>query len=78
MLTASFTALDPKRKFAAPLCRPRQDELLGRRQPDMSRREGSPDYRVCHCVLMNELSGAALPSQKFGANAAWLRLNVIL
>jgi hypothetical protein len=27
---------------------------------------------------MNELAGAALPSQKFGANAAWLRLNVIL
>jgi hypothetical protein len=29
-----------------------------------------------HDVLMNELAGAALPSQKFGANAAWLRLNV--
>jgi hypothetical protein len=27
---------------------------------------------------MNELAGAALPSQKFGANAAWLRINVIL
>jgi hypothetical protein len=27
---------------------------------------------------MNELAGAALPSQKFGANAAWRRLNVIL
>jgi hypothetical protein len=27
---------------------------------------------------MNELAGAALPSQKFGANAAWLRLNVML
>lgn len=27
---------------------------------------------------MNELAGAALPSQKFGANAAWLRLNVLL
>jgi hypothetical protein len=27
---------------------------------------------------MNELAGAALPSQKFGVNAAWLRLNVIL
>ena len=24
-----------------------------------------------HDVLMNELAGAALPSQKFGANAAW-------
>jgi len=31
-----------------------------------------------HDVLINELAGAALPSQKFGANAAWLRLNVIL
>ena len=31
-----------------------------------------------HDVLMNELAGAALPSQKFGANAAWLHLNVIL
>lgn len=31
-----------------------------------------------HDVLTNELAGAALPSQKFGANAAWLRLNVIL
>jgi hypothetical protein len=31
-----------------------------------------------HDVLMNELAGAALPSQKFGANAAWPRLNVIL
>jgi hypothetical protein len=27
-----------------------------------------------HGVLINELAGAALPSQKFGANAAWLRL----
>ena len=31
-----------------------------------------------HDVLMNELGGWALPSQKFGANAAWLRLNVML
>ena len=31
-----------------------------------------------HDVLTNELAGAALASQKFGANAAWLRLNVIL
>jgi len=31
-----------------------------------------------HDVLINELAAAALPSQKFGANAAWLRLNVIL
>lgn len=29
-------------------------------------------------VLMNELAGWCLPSQKFGANAAWLRLNVLL
>ena len=27
---------------------------------------------------MNELAGGALPSQRFGANAAWLRLNVML
>ncbi len=31
-----------------------------------------------HDVVMNELAGAALPSQKFGANAAWLRMNVLL
>lgn len=31
-----------------------------------------------HDVLKNELAAAALPSQKFGANAAWFRLNVIL
>jgi len=31
-----------------------------------------------HDVLINELAAAALPSQKFGANAAWLRLNVLL
>lgn len=31
-----------------------------------------------HDVLTNELAAEALPSQKFGANAAWLRLNVIL
>ena len=31
-----------------------------------------------HDMLMNELAGAALPSQKFAANAAWLRLNVIV
>jgi hypothetical protein len=30
-----------------------------------------------HDVLTNELAAAALPSQKFGANAAWLRLNVM-
>lgn len=31
-----------------------------------------------HDVLTNELAAAALPSQKFGANAAWLRMNVLL
>jgi hypothetical protein len=31
-----------------------------------------------HHVLANELAASALPSQKFGANAAWFRLNVIL
>lgn len=31
-----------------------------------------------HHVLANELAAATLPSQKFGANAAWFRLNVIL
>jgi hypothetical protein len=30
-----------------------------------------------HHVLANELAARALPSQKFGANAAWFRLNVI-
>lgn len=32
----------------------------------------------CHDVLKNDLAAAALPSQKFGANAAWFRLNVML
>jgi hypothetical protein len=31
-----------------------------------------------HHVLTNELAAEALPSQKFGANAAWFRLNVLL
>ena len=31
-----------------------------------------------HDVLANELAASALPSQKFGANAAWFRLNVVL
>jgi Transposase DDE domain group 1 len=30
-----------------------------------------------HDILTNELAAEALPSQKFGANAAWVRLNVI-
>ena len=32
----------------------------------------------CHDVLANELAAAALPSQAFGANAAWFRMNVML
>lgn len=31
-----------------------------------------------HHVLTNELAAEALPSQHFGANAAWLRLNALL
>lgn len=31
-----------------------------------------------HDVLTNELAAEALPSQKFGANAAWFRLNAML
>ena len=31
-----------------------------------------------HHVLTNELAAEALPSQKFGANAAWSRLNAML
>jgi hypothetical protein len=31
-----------------------------------------------HHVLTNELAAEALPSQNFGANAAWLRLNALL
>jgi hypothetical protein len=31
-----------------------------------------------HHVLTNELAAEALPSQKFGANAAWFRLNAML
>jgi len=31
-----------------------------------------------HDVLTNDLAAEALPSQKFGANAAWVRMNVLL
>ncbi|MEK7232892.1 MAG: IS1380 family transposase [Elusimicrobiota bacterium] len=31
-----------------------------------------------HDILKRDLAAAALPSQKFGANAAWFRMNVIL
>lgn len=41
-------------------------------------REKAGTIEHAHDVLMNDLAGAALPSQKFGANAAWLRLNVLL
>ncbi len=30
-----------------------------------------------HDVLKNEIAAAALPNGKFGANAAWFRLNVL-
>lgn len=33
---------------------------------------------LAHDVLTNELAAEALPSQKFGANAAWFRMNVML
>lgn len=33
---------------------------------------------LAHDVLTNELAAEALPSQLFGANAAWFRLNVML
>lgn len=32
----------------------------------------------CHHVMTNELAAEALPSQKFGANAAWFRMNAML
>lgn len=32
----------------------------------------------CHHVMTNELAAEALPSQKFGANAAWFRINAML
>ena len=34
--------------------------------------------KQAHDVFMNGLAGWYLPSQKFGANAAWLRMNVLL
>ncbi len=33
---------------------------------------------LAHDILTNELAAEALPSQKFGANAAWFRLNIML
>jgi hypothetical protein len=39
------------------------------------KRSGTVEH--AHDVLKNELAGAALPSAKFGANAAWWRLNTL-
>jgi len=41
-------------------------------------RSGGQAVEHAHHVLTNELAAEALPSQKFGANAAWFRLNVML
>ena len=41
-------------------------------------RSGGQAVEHAHHVLTNELAAEALPSQKFGANAAWFRLNVLL
>jgi hypothetical protein len=40
-------------------------------------REKAGTVEHAHHVLKNELAAAALPSGKFGANAAWSRLNVL-
>jgi hypothetical protein len=41
-------------------------------------RSGGQAVEHAHHVLTNELAAEALPSQKFGANAAWFRRNVLL
>lgn len=41
-------------------------------------REKAGTIEHTHDILKNDLAAAALPSQKFGANAAWFRLNCIL
>jgi hypothetical protein len=41
-------------------------------------RSGGQAVEHAHHVLTNELAAEALPSQRFGANAAWFRLNVML
>lgn len=41
-------------------------------------REKAGTVEHAHHVLKNELSASCLPSDKFGANAAWFRLNVLL
>jgi len=40
-------------------------------------REKAGTVEHTHHVLKNELAAAALPSGKFGANAAWFRLDVL-
>ena len=40
-------------------------------------REKAGTVEHTHHILKNELAAAALPSGKFGANAAWFRLNVL-
>jgi hypothetical protein len=40
-------------------------------------REKAGTVEQAHHVLKNELAAAALPSGKFGANAAWFRLNTL-
>jgi len=40
-------------------------------------REKAGTVEHAHHVLKNELAAVALPSGKFGANAAWFRLNVL-
>ncbi len=40
-------------------------------------REKAGTVEHAHHVLKNELAAEALPSRKFGANAAWFRLNVL-
>jgi hypothetical protein len=40
-------------------------------------REKAGTVEHTHHVLKNELAAAALPSQKFGADAAWFRLNIL-
>jgi hypothetical protein len=41
-------------------------------------REKAGTVEHAHHVLKNELAAAALPSGKFGANAAWFRLNALM
>ena len=60
-----------------------QSPHMGNLQPAMTaallgwHREKAGTVEPAHHVLKNELAAAALPSGKFGANAAWFRLNVL-